>query len=137
MSNRYVINSSSEETIPLGDNVTYTSSNTSALTINSSGLVTTPKSAYGLTTITVKAGKYSATLKVMIVNANLKWGTWNHYASSSASSTSGTIKADMMLCLQKTGSNRWRIWGLVGGSYTGKPMWHYVKGLDEHWIRDI
>ena len=137
LSNRYVINSSSEETIPLGDNVTYTSSNTSALTINSSGLVTTPKSAYGLTTITVKAGKYSATLKVMIVNANLKWGTWNHYASSSASSTSGTIKADMMLCLQKTGRNRWRIWGLVGGSYTGKPMWHYVKGLDEHWIRDI
>ena len=137
LSNRYVINSSSEETIPLGDNVTYTSSNTSALTINSSGLVTTPKSAYGLTTITVKAGKYSATLKVMIVNANLKWGTWNHYASSSASSTSGTIKGDMMLCLQKTGRNRWRIWGLVGGSYTGKPMWHYVKGLDEHWIRDI
>ena len=138
LSDKITVNSSKGK-IPLGT-VTYSSSNTSALTMNSSGLATTSKSAYGLPTITVRAGKYSATLRVMVVNAYLTYSaSWNYYSSTSDTSSDGTIKADMWVALKHVANNRWQIMGMHGGSYSGNPMLKYIKGItyDAHWKKDF
>ena len=140
LSDKITARCSQKDEIPLGT-VTYSSSNTSILTMNSNGLATTSKSAYGLPTITVRAGKYSATLKVMVVNAYLRYSaTWNYYGSTEDTSSDGTIKADMWLALKHVDDNRWQIMGIHGGSYTNNPMLKYIKGItydDTYWRKDF